>query len=121
MTTLSVHSRHYPLLASLVILLILIISAIFTNLKSYAQTNESAGKKSDDSSSMRWVTVDEKELRHIQNLAQNKGDNFDLKVVERREGFLVVAAEERQMLELTRNMHEEFQKCGGFTSHETAA
>jgi leucyl aminopeptidase len=119
MTTLSIHRRHYLLLASLAILLILIISAIFGNLKSYAQSNESAEKKSADSSSVRWMTVDEKELRHIQNVVQNKGDNFDLKVVERRDGFLVVAAEERQMLELTRNMHEEFQKCGGFTSHET--
>ena len=119
MTTLSVHRTHYLLLASLAILLILIISAILGNLKSYAQSDESADKKSDDSSSARWMTVNEKELRHIQNVVQNKGDNFDLKVVERRAGFLVVAAEERQMLELTRNMHEEFQKCGGFTSHET--
>jgi leucyl aminopeptidase len=119
MTTLSVHRRHYLLLASLAILLILIISALFGNLKSNAQTNESTEKKSYNSSSVRWVAVDEKELRHIQNVVQNKGDNFDLKVVEKRAGFLVVAAEERQILELTRNMHEEFQKCGGFTSHET--
>lgn len=119
MTSLIFHRRLYLPLAALAVLLILITWAIFGNLKSYAQSSENPKNKWADSSSMRWVTVDEKELRHIQDVFRKKGGSFDFNVVEKHNNLLIVEADERQMLELTRNMHEEFQKCGGFISHET--
>ncbi|MDQ4120275.1 MAG: M20/M25/M40 family metallo-hydrolase [Acidobacteriota bacterium] len=119
MNTLTARRKLYFLFAFFAILLISITSAIFGNLKSFAQSNERTKNKSAETSSLRWLTVDEKEFQHIQNVLQKKGVSFDLKIVERRAGLLVVAADEQQSVELTQNMHEEFQKCGGFISHET--
>jgi leucyl aminopeptidase len=117
MTGFSFYRRLGVTLATLTILLIPITFALFGDLKSHAQ---SLDYKSDISAETRWLTVDEKEFRHVQNVFQKKGGDFNLKVVESRAGLIVVAADERQILELSRNMHEEFQKCGGFFAYETA-
>jgi leucyl aminopeptidase len=83
------------------------------------QTDGNSVRESFKSSPIRWLTVDESELKHIQNVVQNKGGSFDLKIVEKHERLSVIQSDEPQILDLTRGMHEEFHKCAGFMSHET--
>ncbi len=85
------------------------------------QTGENSGRETVKDSSIGWITVDADEFDHIQNAVRNKGGEFDLKVAEKRGAFIVAEADERQILDLTRSMHEEFHKCGGFMWHETLA
>ncbi|MGI8638444.1 MAG: M20/M25/M40 family metallo-hydrolase [Pyrinomonadaceae bacterium] len=85
------------------------------------QATENSDREKVKSLLIGWITVDEDELNHIQNAVQNKGGNFDLKIVEKHGKFSVIEADERQILDLTRNMHEEFHKCAGFMWHETLA
>ncbi len=80
---------------------------------------ENTGGKLAKSLQTRWITVDENEFRHIQNVFENKGSSFDLKIVEKRGGLFVIEADEEQILDLSRNMHEEFNKCAGFMAHQT--
>jgi leucyl aminopeptidase len=128
MLNLSLFRKFNVKLGVLALLLISLISIFYGSLKSYAQSNENsqnqAGKKTDgksdaSSSSIRWLTVNENELGHVQNAAQSDGDYFDLKIVEKREGLSIVAADESQVLALTKGMHNEFHKCAGFVSHQT--
>jgi leucyl aminopeptidase len=106
--------------------------------KSFAQAGENGKNRAGDSASskqatknssrdnaknypVRWITVAENEVRHIQNLIQKKGGNFDLKSVENHGELSIIESDEQQILDLSRNMHEEFHKCAGFMSHETLA
>ena len=66
-----------------------------------------------------WVAVDENELRHVETVAREKGGTFNYEVFERRGGLAIIKLDELQIGDLTSNMHEEFHKCAGFTSHET--
>lgn len=102
------------LFAFLLISLILVSSG---SVKSFAESNSVREKAK--SSRTRWITVNENELRHIQNVVQNKGESFELKMVEQNGGLSIIESEDAQILDLTTEMHEEFQKCAGFMSHET--
>lgn len=133
------HIRYRVYLQSFIIFVCLSISVISLasgSMKSFAeskkdsenqsdgsvtpkQATENAVWKSAKSSPTRWITVDENELRHIQNVSRNKGESFDLKFVEKSGGLSVIESDERQILDLSRDMHEEFHKCAGFMSHET--
>lgn len=127
MLDLSVRLKRGFQFGVLAVLLILAASVFFGSLKSHAQSNENfqnqpsekTNDKSDDSSSTRWLIVNENEFEHVQNAVRGKGGNFDLKIVEKRKGLSIVRANESQILDLSRNMHEEFDKCAGFMSHET--
>lgn len=83
------------------------------------QASENAAREKTKSSATRWITVDENELRHVQKVIENKGENFNLNVVEKHGDLSVITSDEQQILDLTRNVHEEFHKCAGFMSHET--
>lgn len=67
----------------------------------------------------RWITVDEKELRHIQSVVEKEGKSFDLEIIEKNGGLSIIKSDETQALDLTRSMHQEFNKCAGFMLHET--
>lgn len=128
---------YLQLFVLFVILLISVILIVSGSVKSFAeeskkdsldqsdssilskQTDGNTVRESFKSSPIRWITVDESELKHIQNVVQNKGESFDLKVVEKHERLIVIESDEPQTLDLTRGMHEEFGKCAGFMSHET--
>lgn len=133
------HTRRRVYLQLFILFVFLLISVILTvsgSVKSFAESNKDSGNRPDDSaaseqasenavrdgaksSPTRWITVDENELRHIQNVNRNKGEGFDLKFVEKSGGLSVIESDERQILDLSRDMHEEFHKCAGFMSHET--
>ncbi len=66
-----------------------------------------------------WITVDENELKHVQTAIQQKGEGFNIELVERRGGLAIIKSDEEQILALTRSMHDEFHKCAGFMSHES--
>ncbi|HEX8638561.1 MAG TPA: M20/M25/M40 family metallo-hydrolase, partial [Pyrinomonadaceae bacterium] len=98
------------------------------SIKSFAKLNEDPGnqppaKQADENfarqKNTRWITVAEAEAEHIQNVVREKGENFDLRAVEKHGELTVIEADEEQILDLTRKMHEEFHKCAGFMSHET--
>ena len=68
-----------------------------------------------------WISVDEKELSHIQNALAAAGDT-DLKNVDvqyTQNGIAVVRLEVSQMEKLSSAMHENFHKCSGFVAHTT--
>jgi leucyl aminopeptidase len=88
---------------------------------SLKQTDKSSSRENAKNSEVRWITVAENEVRHVQNLVQKKGENFDLKAVENHGELSIIESDEEQILDLSRNMHEEFYKCAGFMSHETLA
>ena len=83
------------------------------------QAGENTDNRSGKSSPMRWITVDENEFNHIQNLTRNKGGSPYLEILERRGGLSIIQLDEAQILELSSRMHGEFHKCAGFMSHET--
>lgn len=66
-----------------------------------------------------WITVDESELNHVQTAVRQKGGDFNFEIIERRGGLAIIKSDELQIFQLTENMHEEFHKCAGFTSHES--
>lgn len=66
-----------------------------------------------------WISVDERELEHIQSVVRQEGGRFDLEIVQSRGGLAIVRIDELQILDLSREMHNEFHKCAGFMSHET--
>ncbi|MDQ3133114.1 MAG: M20/M25/M40 family metallo-hydrolase [Acidobacteriota bacterium] len=136
MTRLSIYQRLNFQVFVAAILIIAVISFIFGTITSFAESNkelqnqssgsvlskQTSGKTDDESAkpfSNRWITVDENEFAHIQSVIQSKGGNFDLDIVERRYGLSVIKIDESQLLDLSRKMHDEFHKCGGFISHET--
>src|SRR5687767_1344175 len=115
------------------ILLIITGSIIFGSIKSFAesdkdsqnqsstsvlskQASENTDDRSGKSSPIGWITVDENEFNHIQNLYQIKR-GLDLEIAETRRGLSIVKLNEQQILELSRNMHGEFHKCAGFIWH----
>lgn len=110
-------------------LMIAVILFNFRSIISFAQTenNSISTKQAAENkflekaefSSPKWITVDENEINHIQKVVQNEGKSFDLEIVERRGGLSVVKSNELQALDLTKNMHGEFNKCAGFMLHET--
>jgi leucyl aminopeptidase len=68
-----------------------------------------------------WVTVDEKELAHVQNALFNKGDS-ELKAIDVlfvQNGIAAIRLEDAQMEKLSNAMHENFHKCSGFMAHAT--
>jgi leucyl aminopeptidase len=85
--------------------------------KTLAQTKD--GRRA--ASSVRWLTVAENEVEHVESVMREKDDGFALKFVEKRGELAIIEADERQILDLSRNMHEEFHKCAGFTAHATLA
>lgn len=66
-----------------------------------------------------WLTIEEQELAHIKPIAAAKGSDFRFNVVSSQEGIAIVEIDESQLNDLSFYMHEEFRKCGGYTSHET--
>jgi len=66
-----------------------------------------------------WVTVQESELAHVRQKIQSRGGRFDYDVTTRQDDIAVLRMDELQMLDLSRNMHDEFHKCAGFSSHES--
>ncbi|MBA2605936.1 MAG: M20/M25/M40 family metallo-hydrolase [Acidobacteria bacterium] len=136
MTRLSVYRKLNLQFLVLAIFLTAITSIIFGSINSLAESSKDSqnqqsslvlskppGENTDSklakSLQTRWITVDENEFRHIQNVFENKGSSFDLKIVEKRGGLFVIEADEEQILDLSRNMHEEFNKCAGFMAHQT--
>lgn len=116
-------------------LLIAVTLTNFSSIKSFAQSEKYAEnnsistkqaaannvRKNSKSTSTKWITVDENELNHIQKVIQSEGKSFDLEIVERRGGLSIIKSNELQALDLTRSMHEDFNKCAGFMMHETLA
>nr|MBA2737519.1 M20/M25/M40 family metallo-hydrolase [Pyrinomonadaceae bacterium] len=138
MTRLSVYRRLNLQFFVIAILLISVSLFIFGAIVSFAESNKDSqnqpnssvlsnrtSENTDDESAKsfanRWITVDENEFNHIQSVTQSKGENFDLEIVEKRSGLTVIKVNEMQALNLSRKMHDEFHKCGGFMSHETLA
>jgi leucyl aminopeptidase len=127
-----VYLQLFVLFAFLLISIILIVSG---SIKSSAESNKNSENQPDSSvvskqasentvrnvksAPIRWITVDENELKHIQNIVQNKGESFDVQILEKRDRLSIIESDESQILDLTRNMHGEFHKCAGFMSHET--
>lgn len=66
-----------------------------------------------------WVTVEESELAHVRQKVQSRDGRFDYEITTRKGDIAVLRMDELQMLDLSRNMHDEFHKCAGFSSHET--
>ncbi len=136
MTRLSVYRKINLQFFVLAVLLISITSIILGSIKSFAESNKDlqnqqnssvlskqASENTDSGLAKhplkRWITVDKNEFKHIQNIIQKKSGGFDLDIVETREELSVVELDEQQILELSRKMHTEFHKCGGFMAHET--
>jgi leucyl aminopeptidase len=116
MTRLSVFRKlnfHFFVLGILSIAAVLIILG---SIKSSAESNKDP---QNPNSKARWITVDESELSHIQNVSENTSSRVDLKIFEKRGGISIIEADEEQTLDLSRNMHTEFNKCAGFMAHET--
>lgn len=109
-----------------VLLLIPVILFFSGTVKSFAESssvlppaNENVSREKKKNSGTRWLTVNESELKHIQRIHQNKAEKFDLNIVEKNGGLTIIESDEAQILDLTRNMHQEFNKCAGFMAHET--
>ena len=118
MSRLSVYQKSNFQFFIIVILFIAAASLVFGAIKSFAQEDKNSQNQA-KSPTVRWITVDEKEFEHIQNVVQSKGGDFALDIVEKRNGLSVIKIDETQLLELSRKMHDEFHKCGGFIAHET--
>ena len=122
-------SVYLPLVVVFAFLLISAALLVSDSVVSFAQSNENSVlaaqwsensfREKAESSSIRWITVAESEVGHIQTVVRGKGESFDLNVVEKHGELSVIAADEEQILDLTRSMHEEFHKCAGFMAHET--
>ena len=130
MITQSTYQKHYLLFFILFVFSLISMVLIGSgSVTSSAESNEHPPKQTRDNldretakdPSIGWITVDADEFNHIQNTVRNENGEFNLKVFEKLGAFVIVEADERQMLDLTRRMHEEFHKCGGFMWHETLA
>lgn len=113
MTRLSVFGRLNIQFFALAFLIIAVIAILLGSIKSSAESKSESTK----TSPTRWITVDENEFEHIQNISKNKSFRTDLKIVEKRGGLFVIEVNEKQTLDLSRSMHEEFNKCAGFMTH----
>jgi len=116
MTRLSIFRKLSFQYFALAISSIAVALIILGSIKSSAESNKDLQNLNSD---IRWITVDESELNHIQNVSENTNSHFNLKIVEKRGGISVIEADEEQTLDLSRNMHEEFHKCAGFMAHGT--
>ncbi|HQU83353.1 MAG TPA: M20/M25/M40 family metallo-hydrolase [Pyrinomonadaceae bacterium] len=65
-----------------------------------------------------WVTIDENELKHLQTVAPESGLNFNFSIGQKRENLAIIQADELQLLDISRLMHQEYHKCSGFMSFE---
>src|SRR5687768_12919143 len=78
------------------------------------------GRDSQAEKIVHWITVDEKELAHIQAALAGKNDalkSVDVQFVEN--GIAGLRLDESQMETLSSAMHENFHKCSGFVAHST--
>lgn len=66
-----------------------------------------------------WVTIDSKELAHIDSVVREKGGSLPYRIVENKDGIAILQLSDEFLFDLSKNMHEEFHKCAGFTSHPT--
>ncbi len=70
-------------------------------------------------SGVSWVTIDAKELAHIDSVVRAKGGELPYKVVDNHEGIAILQLSNEYLFGLSTSMHEEFHKCAGFSSHPT--
>ncbi len=70
-------------------------------------------------SGVSWVTIDAKELSHIDSVVNAKGGKLPYKIVDDRDGIAILKMSDEYIFSLTQSMHEEFHKCAGFSSHPT--
>lgn len=115
------------------VLLILTGAIIFGSIKSFAesdkdshnqksffpfsqQAKENSRDRSENDSLTGWITADENEFAHLQNLKPIQ-EGSALEIAETRSGLAIIEIDERQALELSRNMHDAFHKCAGFIWH----
>lgn len=70
-------------------------------------------------SSVSWVTIDAKELGHIDSIMRAKGGSLPYRIAETRDGIAILQLSNEYLFSLSESMHEEFHKCAGFSSHPT--
>jgi len=70
-------------------------------------------------SGVSWITIDAKELSHIDSLVHAKGGELPYKIVDDRDGIAILKLSNEYLFSLSTSMHEEFHKCAGFSSHPT--
>jgi leucyl aminopeptidase len=68
-----------------------------------------------------WITVDQKELVEIQQLAESQNQKLDIEIINQRNGIAVVRGNDLQFERISGLMHEKFHKCSGFIAHESEA
>ncbi len=69
-----------------------------------------------------WITVDNAELKHIQEtISEDKTQLKQLEVRTVRDGIAVLRLNEPQMEALSSSMHDKFHKCSGYIAHPTEA
>ncbi len=66
-----------------------------------------------------WVTVDSTELEHITSLQKSDSILNGIEVRRLVSGIAVLRLNDLQMEEISRAMHDSFQKCSGFIAHQS--
>jgi leucyl aminopeptidase len=77
------------------------------------------GVQASAETSMSWVTVDAAELETVRESVAQKGGILPYSVVENKGGIVILHMNDEYLGTLSKQMHEEFHKCAGFSSHAT--